>query len=135
MTGHHHLRPDQTSRAFADRRERLRKDLVEHLGDRLAELRLDATTAIRATQFVVETLALRGITRRALLLLQACNFGLELVRALVDVRAELRRLPAEFRLGNSLQSCVVLVDLVDDRLNASPLGVVAGPQGIARARL
>jgi hypothetical protein len=54
------------------------------------------------------------------------------VRPLADDVAKLRRLTAELLLGCSLETCVVLVDLVDDRLDAAPFALVAGPEDLAQ---
>jgi hypothetical protein len=132
LAGHHHLGTNQSTSALAHRGERLGENLVEDLGDRLAQLRLDAAATVRATQLVVDALPLDGVARRPLRDLEARNLFLELVGALVDDRAKLRGLPSELLLGDSLQPSVMLIDLVDDRLNPSSLALVAGPEDLAQ---
>ena len=58
-----------------------------------------------------------GIARRALLLLELGDARFELARPLANDRAELRRLAAQLLFGDRLQPRVMLVDLVDDRLD------------------
>src|SRR6185503_8797725 len=130
LTGHDHLRADQAARALPHGGERLGQDLVQHLGDRLAQLRFYTTAAIGATQLVVDALALRGIARRALGLLETRDVRLELVGALVNDCAELRGLRTKLLLRHALQACVMLVYLVDDRLDTSSFALVAGPKDL-----
>ena len=59
-----HRGADEPARGLTHRRERFGQDLVEHVGDRLAQLAFDAAAAIRAAQLVVDPLALGGIARR-----------------------------------------------------------------------
>jgi hypothetical protein len=132
LVRHGDLRADQAARSLARRGERLGQNLVEHFGDCVTKLCFDATATIRATQLVVDALALGRITRRPFRGLEARHFFLELVRPLTNDRAKLRRLATELLFGNSLETRVMLVDLVDDRLNASPFALVAGPEDLAQ---
>ena len=58
-----HRGADQPARGLADGGERLGQDLVQHLGDRLAQLAFDAAAAVGAAQLVVDLLALGGVAR------------------------------------------------------------------------
>ena len=57
-------RADETARAFAHGRERFGQNLVEHLGDRLAQLAFGAAAAVGAAQLGVDALALDRDRRR-----------------------------------------------------------------------
>src|SRR5262249_54774415 len=65
------------------------------------------------------------VARRPLLLFELVDTRFELARAFMQNRAELRRLPAKLLLGDLLQPRVLLVDLVDDRLNLLALALMA----------
>ena len=118
-------RADEAARAFAHRGERLGQDLVEHLGDRVAQLALGAAAAVGAAQLGVDALALGRSVAVRFCSLQLGDARLELARALADDLAELRRLAAKLLFGDALEPSVVLVDLVDDRLDLLPLALVA----------
>ena len=119
--------PTSRRARLAHRRERLGENLVEHFGDRVAQLALDAAAAVGAAQLVVDALALRRHRRRVLLLLQLGDARLELARPLANDRRGTSRSGRAAPLRRRLQPRVLLVDLVDDRLDLASFALVAGP--------
>src|SRR5207245_6093549 len=84
----------------------------------------DAGAAVGAAQLVVQPLALRRVAGRALRFLELGDPRLELTRPFLDGGAEPGRLRLELRLGHALQTRIVLVDRVDDRLDLFSLAFV-----------
>jgi hypothetical protein len=127
---HRHRRADEAARRLAHRRERLRQELIEHLADLVAQLFLQAAASVAPAQLEVDLLALGGVLRRLLELLQLGDPLLERVRALGKDPSELRRLPPELLLGDRLQTSVVRIDLIDDRLDALTFAIVPGAEDL-----
>ena len=126
VAGHHHRRSDEAAGGFAHGGERLGKNLVEHFGELLAEIAVHAAAAVGAAQLRVDPLALGGVGRRALLLPELGNARFERVGALANDRAKLGRLGPKLVVGHVAQPRVVLVGLVDDRLDFFPVTLVTG---------
>src|SRR5262249_17300113 len=122
---HHHFRADETARALPDGGERFRQKLVEDVDDLPAKRALGAAPAIAAAQLLVDAVAFDGVARVSFFLFELGDLGLEGVGALPDDAAEFFRLRAQLGLGHGLQARVVLVDLVNDRLDLLPFALVA----------
>src|SRR6185437_8804295 len=106
------------------RRECLGKDFVEDVADGVAQLSLEATGSVRTAQLIVDALAVAGIDRDLLGLLQGRDLCGQLGRPLANRLAEFRGLRLELRLTDGLQSLPDFVDFVDDRLDPLPLAIV-----------
>src|SRR6185437_1118906 len=124
VPGDHDRRTEEPASCLAHRGERFGEQFVEHLVELLAERAFGAAAAIRAAQLGVDPLALRGVSRAALLLFELGDARLELARALANGLAELGRLPTELLLRHVAEPRVLRVDLVDDRLNLFPVALV-----------
>ena len=126
-SGHVDRRAHQPSRRLANGGERLGQELVERLGDRAPQLALHAAASHRAP---LSSLSSRsrsvGLRRRALLLLELGDAGLELRRALPQDAAELLRLTAQLLFRRARQPLLVRVDRIDDRLEPLLFAFVAG---------
>ena len=118
-------RAQQPAGGFAHRRKCFRQDLVQRVADDFTELPFEATAPVGAAHLVIQRLAVRRVPRHALLFLQVRDPPLDVVRALMKDRAKPGRLAPEVSLGERLQSLTMAVDLVDDRLHALPLTLVA----------
>ncbi len=132
LAGNHHLGSDQPARCLTSCCERLGKKLVQHSCNRGTKLGFRASAAIDAAQLVVDLLTSGGIGGDAFLLPELRDARLDLARALPDAGAELLRLGAELFLGDGLEAGIMLVDLVDDRLNALALPIVASSEHTAQ---
>ena len=120
--------PRSRRAAFAHRGERLGEDLLEHLRDHHAQLALHAAAAVAAAQLVVDRRALVGVGGELLLLLERRDLTLEVGRALVHDAAQALRLLLQLVLGQAPQPLVLLVDRIDERLDALHFPLVAGPE-------
>src|SRR3569833_1232381 len=124
-SGDHDRRSDKASRALASRRARFGQNLVEYLGQRFAPLAFGAATTIRAAQLIVDPIALGGIGRVALGVLELRDALFEFAGALTNDPAHLFRLGSQLLFGDGLQPSIVLVDLVHDGLDFLPLPFVS----------
>src|SRR6185436_21023552 len=125
---HRHSGAHQTACCFAHGGEGLRQNLLERFRRRLAQLHLDAAASIDAAQLVVDFLARGRIRVLALSLLEVGDARFELARQFADATPEFLGLLAELLFRNGLQTGVMLVDLVDERLNALALPIVTSPE-------
>ncbi len=75
--------------------------------DDFAQLAFDPAASVCATELRVDRLTLRGVLGDALLLLQLGDLPFEIVGALVNDRAELRRLALQLLLRQRLQPFTV----------------------------
>ncbi len=132
LTGDSDLGPEETARGFANGGKGFGQQLVEDVGDRGTKLRFDSAAPIDPAQLVVQLLALGGIGGDALPVSEISDARFDVGRDLADARAELLGLTAKLLLGDGLEAGILLVDLVDDRLNALALTIVASSEHSAQ---
>jgi hypothetical protein len=105
--------------------ERLRQELVEEVRDFFPQLPFDTATPVSARELGVDPVALGDVARVVLLHFQLGDLALQVARALLNDLTELCRLPPELLVGHALETSVLLVDLVDDRLDFFSLALVS----------
>ena len=93
------------------------------------QLALDAAGAVGSAQLVVQLLALGGVGRDALLLLELRDARLERGGALAEQCAELLRLASELLLRDRAEPLLVRVNRIDDRHAAASFRVRGECQG------
>ena len=131
VAGDDDVRAHEPARRFANRRERFRQDLVEDVGDLLAQFAFRAAAPVAAVQLGVDALALRRVGRHALRGLQFLDARLDRADALRQHGAELGRLRLDLLVGQRGEAFLERNDFVDDRLHATTFALVSRPEQAA----
>src|SRR5688572_30719514 len=125
MAGDGELRAQETARRLSNRREHFREELFQRVRGQLAELALESTSPVGTSELIVDHLALGGLARDALLFLELGDAALQLLHPLADDLTELLRLRLQLTVAQRREPLLVVMNLVEDGLDALQLAIVS----------